>query len=94
MGPGATFYPEVGVALIETRVKAQLAREGFPAGEVDVAVEERPRGLRLDLVVDEGPPDLLEDVAFIGDLEVLFPDDDDALGGNDRPLRRWARKPD
>ena len=90
LGRGANFYPEVGVAVTRSRILGELARAGYPAGAVEVRHALRTRGQRIEIEIEievaEGEPDLLDDVAFVGDLALL------AADGSERRLRKWVKQ--
>lgn len=86
VGPGQVHFPDHDDAQVRAELERFFARKGYLQARVEVTSEPRPDGrLTLVLRVDPGPPNVIERVAFAGDLEGVLP-------RAERKLRRWARR--
>ncbi len=84
LGRGDAFYENQDVAAVQRRVTQALAKRGHPHAEVQVQAQPVDlRQLDLELRVDPGPPQLLEDITLVGMPEEL-----------ERPARRTLRRND
>jgi len=83
LSPGQVFYPGYDADAIEQRVTRFLYSQGFTEAYVDLMVDETDEGLEVTVRVDEGVPNRLERLTFVGDLEGV---------ASERQLRRWARR--
>ncbi len=84
--PGEVFYPELDGPEVAVRVENWLKRQGWVEARVEVdAVTSRDDrdALEIWLRIDEGQPNVLTDMTFLGDL----PD-----GITEAQLTRWARR--
>lgn len=83
LSQGQVFYAAHDAAVVEQRVTRFLYDKGYTEALVDIRVDETDDGLLVNLVVDEGIPNRLERLTFVGNLDGV---------ATERQLRRWARR--
>ncbi|MFT4628666.1 MAG: outer membrane protein assembly factor BamA, partial [Myxococcota bacterium] len=85
--PGQVYYSELEDTAVSTRVERWLYRQGYTAAAATVtSIPTGDDGVEVTVQIDEGPPNLLERLAFAGDLDEL------PVGRKQRRLFRWARR--
>lgn len=84
--PGGVFYPDHDRHQVIAEVERFFSRRGYIQPTVELETAPRSDGrLLVTLRVDPGPPNLIERLAFAGDLEGVLP-------RAEKKLRRWARR--
>ncbi|MCB9678840.1 MAG: BamA/TamA family outer membrane protein [Alphaproteobacteria bacterium] len=81
--PGQVFYPDLDGPAVEARVVEWLKRQGWVNAAVEVdPLQVAPDVYEVWLRIGEGRPNVLTEMAFVGDIPVEV---------GEETLRRWAR---
>ncbi|MEQ1500898.1 MAG: BamA/TamA family outer membrane protein [Myxococcota bacterium] len=84
LAPGQVYYADLDGPFASDRLERWLYHQGYTRPSVQIrSTEPEPGQIYVVVVVDEGPPNTLERLAFTGDTDGV---------ATDRQLRRWARK--
>ncbi|MEN0061977.1 MAG: BamA/TamA family outer membrane protein [Myxococcota bacterium] len=82
---GQEFYADLDGPPVAERLENWLARQGYPEARVSVRATAPEPGLEfVNLAVEEGLPDIVESIVFVGDLS--------QARVSEKQLRRWAKR--